>query len=102
MRATPGDLLSAASKSLRAVNKRRGLLETPTEHDGRRSFVSLSPIFTKVPPGLDEVLLRLVAEDERAVVVITYDPKKALWLHVLQRAAQPSPPDRVPAARAGR
>ena len=38
----------------------------------------------KFHPAFDEVLLRLVAEDERARVVITYDPKKALWLHVLQ------------------
>ena len=39
----------------------------------------------KFHPSFDEVLLRLVAEDERARVVITYDPKKALWLHVLQK-----------------
>ena len=38
----------------------------------------------KFHPAFDEVLLRLVSEDERARVVITYDPKKALWLHVLQ------------------
>ncbi|CAH0375037.1 unnamed protein product [Pelagomonas calceolata] len=38
----------------------------------------------KFHPAFDEVLLRLVSEDARAKVVVTYDPKKALWLHVLQ------------------
>ena len=45
----------------------------------------------KFHPAFDTVLLRLVANDAKAKVVITYDPKKELWLHVLKQRLGPHP-----------